>query len=160
MSGIFTVCAVLQVGSVSRTWRLVPLLAALAFIIVSDLCLHVIPDIITLPSITYVVLLGLIAGLTAATSAIVGGAVAGGAILLLVIISRGGIGGGDFKLMALIGAAVGLKWAMIVFVLSQFVALGGALVLWVRDGRFFNRRVPIGAIIAALAVVVILSQAS
>jgi leader peptidase (prepilin peptidase)/N-methyltransferase len=157
---IFTVGAVVQPGTTPRAWELSPLLVSLAFIIVSDLCLHIIPDLITLPSIIYVLLLGLIVGRPAVTSAIAGGAIAGGAILLLVIISRGGIGGGDFKLMALIGAAVGLKWAMIVFLLSQFVALGAAMILWVRDRRFFNRRLPIGAIIAALAVVVILSQAN
>jgi prepilin signal peptidase PulO-like enzyme (type II secretory pathway) len=152
--------AVAQLGPKSEAWRLSPVLVALAFIIVSDLCLHIIPDVITLPSITYVLFLGLITGLPALTSAILGATIAGGVILLLVVISRGGIGGGDFKLMALIGAAIGLKWAMIVFLLSQFVALGAAVMLWVRDRRFFNRRLPIGAIIAALAVVVILSQAN
>ena len=108
--------ALRRFGAAPRWWQLLPLLGALALVVVLDLRIRVIPDIITLPGLAYA--LGL-AALTARSPTIVesalGALVGGGVVLLVAIVSRGAMGGGDIKLMGMLGAALGwearsLRW--------------------------------------------------
>jgi Flp pilus assembly protein protease CpaA len=140
------------------TWRLVPLLIALAVIIVTDLYLRIIPNKITVPSIAYALAIAALSGKSALGHAVLGAAVAGATILLLAIVSRGGIGGGDLKLMVIVGAALGWQTALLVFALSQIVALGAALVVSVAQRRILRGWLPIGAIISALAAAVLVTN--
>ena len=105
----------------------------------------------------YIFVLAAVSGRLALERAVVGAAVAGGLILLLAVISRGGIGGGDFKLMLVVGGALGWEAAMIVFALSQIVALVVALAVSIMQRRILRGWLPIGAIIAALAAVVLVT---
>lgn len=101
-------------------------LLATSLLIVSfiDLAYRIIPDVITLP--------GIIAGLLASTlitsvglgSAVFGVVIGGGLFLLIAIVSRGGMGGGDIKLTAMIGAFLGWQG---VFVTIFLAALSGAI---------------------------------
>lgn len=158
MSAIFTVSAFLRLGPTASTWRLVPLFIVLAFIVVTDLYLRLIPNRITLPSIIYVLLMALLSGLPAFGRALMGAAVAGAAILLLAVVSRGGIGGGDLKLMVLVGGALGWESALTVFVFSQVIALVVAVVVSMALRTIFRGWLPIGAIIAALAAVALVTN--
>jgi len=133
-------------------------LVALSFIIVCDLGLRLIPDRITLSTAIYVVLVAAISGLPALARALLGAAIAGLLILVLAIVSRGGIGGGDLKLMVAIGAALGWELALTVFVGSQVVGLLVILVLSIVRKRIFRGWLPIGSIIAALASVALLMK--
>jgi prepilin signal peptidase PulO-like enzyme (type II secretory pathway) len=69
-----------------------------------------------------------------------------------VLISRGGMGMGDAKLLALIGAFLG--WIAVLYVLfwaSVLGSIGGILYLYVtKQGR--NTRIPFGPSLAAAAV--------
>ena len=125
---------------------------------VTDLYLRLIPNRITLPSIIYVLLMALLSGLPAFGRALMGAAVAGAAILLLAVVSRGGIGGGDLKLMVLIGGALGWESALTVFVFSQVIALVVAVVVSMALRTIFRGWLPIGAIIAALAAVALVTN--
>jgi len=136
----------------------VPILFALSLIIVCDLGLRLIPDRITYPTAVYALLIALAAGLPAFGRALFGAAVAGLAILLLAIVSRGGIGGGDLKLMVAIGAVLGWEKALTVFVLSQVVGLVVIIALSIRHRRIFRGSLPIGSIIAVLASVTLLMK--
>ena len=76
--------------------------------------------------------------------------VGGGLLLLLAVVTRGGIGGGDIKLVAMLGSALGWKGALIAFALSQ---LGGGvlLVYLLYTGQAERRKtLPIGALIAVI----------
>ena len=136
-------------------WRVAVPLLALSIVIVTDLTSHRIPDLVTLPAAVYALISSLFGGYAAFKSAVLGAAIAGGAILLLAIVSRGGIGGGDLKLMIFLGAAVGWEWALSVFLLSQFVGLAVIGLVLAAGRKFSNNKLPIGAIIAALAAVVV-----
>jgi prepilin signal peptidase PulO-like enzyme (type II secretory pathway) len=130
---------------------LLPLLAALAAIVVIDLITKTIPDVVTLPSLAYALVLAVaFGGKAALMQAGLGILVGGGLLLLLAVVSRGGIGGGDIKLVALLGSALGWKSALMAFALSQ---LGGGVVLLylLITGRAERRRtLPIGALIALI----------
>lgn len=156
LSALFTGTAFQQLGSAWPAWRALPILVALAFIVVTDLYLRIIPNRITVPLIIYTLLVALPSGPAAFGWAILGAAVSGFAILLLAIVSRGGIGGGDLKLMVAVGGALGWEPALTVFVLSQVFALIAAIVVSIAYRTILRGWLPIGAIIAALAAVALL----
>ncbi len=89
----------------------------------TDIDEGIIPDRLTYPA----VLLGLSASVytIGIKPSLAGTAAFGGVFLLVAIVSRGGMGGGDIKLAAAIGAFTGLQGALLAFMLSSL--LGG---LW------------------------------
>jgi leader peptidase (prepilin peptidase) / N-methyltransferase len=100
------------------------LLAALVAITAIDLRHQIIPDAITLP--------GILAGITANVATrhlswadvALGIAVGGGVFFVIIVASRGGMGAGDMKLGAMLGAFLG--WKLAVFALMVGVVVGGA----------------------------------
>jgi len=155
---LFVGTALQRLGSTWPAWRAVPILIALAFIVVSDLYLRIIPNRITIPLTIYTLLASMPSGASAFARAVLGAVVCGLGILLLAVISRGGIGGGDLKLMVAVGGALGWQTGLIVFVLSQVVALLGAVALSIARRTILRGWLPIGAIIAALAAVALMSN--
>jgi Flp pilus assembly protein protease CpaA len=147
----FALLAFQRLGLTPRWLALLPLLGALAAVVVVDLMTKMIPDVVTLPSIVYALVLATVSGGKAAlVDAGLGILVGGGLLLLLAVVTRGGIGGGDIKLVALLGSALGWKPALVAFALSQ---LGGGLVLLylLIIGRAERRKtLPIGALIALI----------
>ena len=126
-----------------------PLLAMLAVVTVLDLRSRLIPDLLTLPALAYAVLIAaLVHGHRGLLEAIVGALVGGGIMLFAVVLTRGAIGGGDVKLMAMLGAAVGWKASLAVLALSQLV--GGTVAIVLLATRRADRRTPfpVGALIA------------
>ena len=137
-------------------WALVPLLIALAIIIVLDIRTKVIPDAVTLPGIVYALAVAAVVKSPSIGQALLGAVVGGGIVFLIAVISRGAMGGGDIKLMAMLGAALGWKGALVALAFSQIVASLVALSLLIarRAGR--HDLFPVGAIIAFLGVVMLL----
>jgi Flp pilus assembly protein protease CpaA len=158
LSVLFTGATFQRLGWTWSAWRVVPVVVALAVIVVVDLYLRIIPDRITLPLIGYTLLVALAAGSPAFARALLGAVVSGSVILLLAIVSRGGIGGGDLKLMIAIGGALGWRSALTVFVFSQVLGLVVALVVSIARRTIFRGWLPIGAIIAALGAAALLTS--
>jgi len=151
-----TVIAFLRFGWTPRLWCLVPLFIALAIIMVLDLRTKVIPDVVTLPGIVYALAVAGFVESPALGQALLGAAAGGGVVFLVAVISRGAVGGGDIKLMAMLGAALGWKGALAVLAFSQ---VGAALVaLGLLIGRRAGRRdpLPVGAIISLLGTIMLL----
>ena len=123
-------------------------LAALVAITVIDLRHQIIPDAITLP--------GVVAGLLAsfATDRIawvesVGGILLGaGLFVAVILLSRGGMGGGDLKLGAMLGAFLG--WQALLVALFVAVMLGGlSAVALLASGRLARKdAIPFGPFLA------------
>jgi Flp pilus assembly protein protease CpaA len=133
-----------------------PLLAALAVIVVLDMRIRIIPDTITLPGLAYALGLAAVAshGPTLAEAGL--GALAGGGLVLLVaLVSRGGMGGGDIKLMAMLGAALGWRSAIAALAISQLVGAVIMLAIFVVRRRRPARHFPVGALIAFLGAVLL-----
>ena len=123
-------------------------------IAVLDLRIRIIPDIITLPGLAYAL------GLSAVSAwdptvieAGLGALVGGGVVLLVAIVSRGGMGGGDIKLMAMLGAALGWRGALIVLAFSQVVGAIIVLGVLVVRRRRPARHLPVGALIALFGAI-------
>ena len=140
-------------------WQLPVLFAfvsAMVVITFIDLDFQIIPDVITLP--------GMIIGLAAATflfpdpfakyallgfmNSIIGLLAGGVSFYLIAILSRGGMGGGDVKMMAMVGAFTGWKG---VFLTTLVGSLAGSLVgiaLMVFKGKGRKTKVPFGPFLA------------
>lgn len=146
-----------RLGAVPQWWQLLPLLAALAVIIVLDLRARIIPDVITLPGLAYGLgLAALSARVPTLIEAALGAVVGGGIVLLVAIVSRGGMGGGDIKLMAMLGAAIGWRGALAALALSQVIGATIVLGILVVHRRRPARHVPVGALIALFGAVLLI----
>ena len=151
-----TFIALGRFGWTPRFWCLVPLLFALAVIIVLDLRTKIIPDVLTLPGIAFALAVAAFTNNPSPGEAVLGAVAGGGIVFLLAVVSRGAVGGGDIKLMAMLGAALGWKGALAVFALSQVAAALVAVVLLIarRAGRW--ELLPVGAFIAFFGAIVLL----
>lgn len=132
------------------------LLAALIAITAIDLRHQIIPDVITLPGIVAGLVLNLATGRVGWLDSLIGIAVGGGLFLVIILVSGGGMGGGDMKLGAMLGAFLGWKLGLLALLLG--VLAGGAvavvLLLLGRKGR--KDAIPFGPYLALGGAVALL----
>lgn len=127
--------------------------AALVAITAIDLDHQIIPDRITLPGIALGLLANLVTGRVSLWDTVVGILVGGGIFFTIILASRGGMGGGDMKLGAMIGAFLG--WKLTILSIFFAVFLGGtvAVILLARGAKRRKDPVPFGPFLAAGSVV-------
>lgn len=132
------------------------LLAALIAITAIDLSHQIIPDVITLPGILAGVVASLATGRVPWQESLLGILVGGGIFLVIILASRGGMGGGDMKLGAMLGAFLGWKLGLLALLLG--VLTGGLVALCLlilgRKGR--KEAIPFGPFLALGGAVTLL----
>ncbi|MBI4245848.1 MAG: prepilin peptidase [Candidatus Rokubacteria bacterium] len=121
------------------------LLSALVAITAIDLAHQIIPDVISLPGIGVGVVANLVTGRVPGVDALLGILVGGGIFWVIVegsrrLMGREGMGGGDVKLGAMLGAFLGWKVALVAMFIS--VLLGGALAAVLLSMNLTGRRDP------------------
>jgi leader peptidase (prepilin peptidase) / N-methyltransferase len=100
---------------------------ALVLCCATDLLAYRVPNIVTMPALALVLAAAALAGTPELIDASLGLVACGGAMLLVAVLTRGGLGGGDVKLVALIGAALGLPGALIA--LAAGIVVGSLAVI-------------------------------
>jgi leader peptidase (prepilin peptidase) / N-methyltransferase len=125
------------------------LLPALIVMTAIDLQHQMIPDAITLPGIPIGLLINLATGRMSWVDSGIGILVGGGLFFVIIVASRGGMGGGDLKLGAMLGAFLG--WKALLFGLFVAIVLGGAIgiVLLLTGRRGRKDPIPFGPFLAA-----------
>jgi len=134
------------------------LLGTLVLITCIDLAHYIIPNVITFPGIVIGIVLAALGILPLTLLESLSGAVAGGGVLWLIaaiyhkVRKIEGLGGGDIKLMAMLGAFMGIKGVVfILFFSSVFGALVGLyLIAFFKKGKEYP--IPFGPFIAIAAV--------
>jgi leader peptidase (prepilin peptidase) / N-methyltransferase len=144
--------AFMRLGSTPRSWCLVPLLILLAMIAVFDLRTKIIPDVLTLPGIAHALVVAALMESPTLAAAVLGAVVGGGVVLLMAVVSRGAIGGGDIKLAAMLGAALGWKSVLAVLALSQVAAAVVAIILLLAHRARRRDLLPVGAVISLIGM--------
>ncbi|WP_226646584.1 prepilin peptidase [Mesobacillus subterraneus] len=96
------------------------LISLFMIITVSDLAYMIIPDKVLIVFAVIFTALRIYQPLTPWWDSLVGAAVGFVLLLLIAIVSKGGMGGGDIKLFALIGFAVGFETMLLAFFFSTF----------------------------------------
>jgi leader peptidase (prepilin peptidase) / N-methyltransferase len=131
-------------------------LSALLVVSVIDLYLQIIPDEISLPGIPIGFIVCLITGDVLWWESLLGILLGGGSFLLIAwgyekYSGREGLGGGDVKLLGMIGAWCGYQSLLPVIVISS--ALGSAIGvgLMVFKGKDFKSAIPFGPFLAIAA---------
>ncbi len=135
--------------------------SALIVITFIDLDFQIIPDRITLPGIP----IGLIAGsfllpdpfmrysLLGYKASIIGFLIGGGLFYAVAVLSRGGMGGGDIKMMAMVGSLMGWKSVLLTTFLGSLTGAVLGVSLMVFKGKGRKTKIPFGPFLAFGALV-------
>ena len=139
--------------------------AALVVVIVIDIRLQIIPDLISLPGIVLGVLVSLIGGVVSWQSSLIG-LFAGGGVLYSLALGYAllrkveGMGGGDIKLLAMIGAWLGWQSLPFVILVSSLSGSLVGIIAMLQQKKGGQTRIPFGPFLslAALLYVFFLDQ--
>jgi leader peptidase (prepilin peptidase)/N-methyltransferase len=147
-AALFVVAWLVFGGDLRQFAMAVVFLAALVAITVIDLRHQIIPDVITLPGIGVGLVASVAADRVSWLQSAVGILVGGGLFVLVIVLSRGGMGGGDLKLGAMLGAFLG--WQALLVGLFVAVMLGGLSAVALLASRRLARKdaIPFGPFLA------------
>jgi leader peptidase (prepilin peptidase) / N-methyltransferase len=130
-----------------------------ALIVVSgiDLDHQIIPDVISLPGIAVGLVLSLLDGTPSLFDSAVGVLLGGGTLYAVAVgyhavTGREGMGGGDIKLLAMIGAFLGWRAVLVTLVLGSFTGAVVGIALILARGADSRVPIPFGPFLAIGAV--------
>jgi leader peptidase (prepilin peptidase) / N-methyltransferase len=131
--------------------------AAMIVITFIDLDHRIIPDVISLPGIAIGFLLAVLGPSLSVLDSVIGILAGGGSLFLIAfayekITGREGMGGGDVKLLAMIGGWLGWKAVLFTIFFSSFsgTLIGGAVMVAQKEGRHYA--IPFGPFLALAAL--------
>ncbi len=161
LNGIMYAAVLLAFGSGWHLPLLFTFVSAMIVITFIDLDFQIIPDVITLP--------GMLIGLVSAyfifpdpftrystvglVNALIGLFAGGGFFYLMALLSRGGMGGGDVKMMAMVGAFTGWKGVFLTTLVGSLTGSIVGIALMVFKGRGRKSKIPFGPFLAAGSLV-------
>lgn len=161
MNGIMYALLLLRFGLHGYTLFYMILVSSLIVITFIDLDHQIIPDSITLPGIV----IGLIIGSfylidpffrserLGVLSSVIGFLAGGGIFYLIAVLSKGGMGGGDIKMMGMLGSILGWKGVLATTFIGSLTGsfIGIGLMVFRKKGR--KAKIPFGPFLALGAVV-------
>jgi len=121
LTGVLFATAPLFVGWTGELIVALTLISLFVIIFVSDVAYMIIPDKVLLVFTGIFLLERFFVPLTPWWDSLLGAGVGFGLLLLIAVVSKGGMGGGDIKLFAVIGLVVGMKTMLLAFFLSTFL---------------------------------------
>ncbi|PYZ93632.1 prepilin peptidase [Salipaludibacillus keqinensis] len=128
-------------------------ISLLVIITVSDLETMLIPDKVLLFFLVLIVILRVVEPLSPWWDSLVGAGFGFVLFLLLAIVSKGGMGGGDIKLMGVIGLVLGFQGVLLTVFLSSFIgAVFGVVAIAMKKAKRKNP-IPFGPFIAMGALI-------
>ena len=132
--------------------------AALIAITVIDLYHQIIPDGISLPGIGVGLLASLVIPQITFFNSLMGILLGGGSLFLVAtlyewIFKREGMGGGDVKLLAMIGAFLGWKAVILTILLSSLIGSITGILIMILKGKDFKYAIPFGPFLSMGAVI-------
>ena len=149
MSGLFAVCAFLKFGFTGEALVYYVFIITLVVITYIDLDHQIIPDVISIPGIPVFFLAAFaIPGMTWKDSLL--GLLAGGGSLYLIAVTyqfvskKEGMGGGDIKLLAMIGVLIGWKGVLFTIFVASAVGTLIGIIIMVHSRKDMKLAVPFG----------------
>jgi leader peptidase (prepilin peptidase)/N-methyltransferase len=138
--------------------------AALIVITVIDLYHQIIPDVISLPGIGVGLLGSLVLPQLTFFDSLIGFLVGGGSLFLVAtlyqwLFKREGMGGGDVKLLAMIGAFLGWKAVILTILLGSLVGSITGIIIMALKGKDFKYAIPFGPFLSLGAVIALFYEA-
>jgi len=132
--------------------------AALMIITVIDLYHQIIPDVISIPGIGVGLLGALIIPHITFFKSLLGILLGGGSLFVVAtsyqwLFKREGMGGGDVKLLAMIGAFLGWDAVILTILLSSLIGSITGMIIMVLKGKGFKYAIPFGPFLSLGAVI-------
>jgi leader peptidase (prepilin peptidase)/N-methyltransferase len=157
LGGIAAVGALCAYGPTAEGLLIFAFLAALIVITFIDFDHQIIPDAISIPGIFVGFAAALIFGHPTWLSSLAGIALGGGILWIVAsgyewLTDREGMGGGDIKLLAMIGAFLGWRAIPVTVLLASLLGTVIGLSLMALRGRDTKMAIPFGPFLAAAAV--------
>ncbi len=133
-------------------------ISALIVVTVIDLYHQIIPDVISIPGIGVGLLASLLIPEITFWNSLIGILLGGGSLFLIAtlyqwLFKREGMGGGDVKLLAMIGAFLGWKAVVLTILLSSLIGSITGIVIMVLKGKDFKYAIPFGPFLSLGAVI-------
>ena len=129
------------------------LFSSLVVLSAIDLFYKILPDSITLPGI----IVGFIGSLTVLPvgfkSSLAGILIGGGLFYIIAVVSRGGMGGGDIKLIAMIGAFLGWINVILTIMLASFLGAIVGIFMMIFFGKGRKYAIPFGPFLAVGGII-------
>ncbi|RNB93884.1 prepilin peptidase [Brevibacillus parabrevis] len=139
-------------GRVPTLYVIVPILFVMAVAVYTDLRYRLIYDWLTLPGIAYFLIAHAVLRPEDWLAHLLGVVVLGGLSLGMAVISNGQLGGGDIKLLAVVGAALGWQAGLFAMVLAYLLAGVIMLPVWLASRLSrkvtLDREIPLAPFIA------------
>jgi leader peptidase (prepilin peptidase) / N-methyltransferase len=132
--------------------------AALIIITLIDLYHQIIPDVISIPGIGVGLLGALIIPHITFFNSLLGILLGGGSLFVVATLyqwffKREGMGGGDVKLLAMIGAFLGWDAVILTILLSSLIGSITGIIIMVLKGKDFKYAIPFGPFLSLGAVI-------
>ena len=153
MSGLFAVCTYLKFGLTLEALIAYLLIASLIVITFIDIDHRIIPDAISLPGIPIGFAASFFLPAISYKASLAGVLVGGGSLLAVawiysLITKKEGMGGGDIKLLAMIGAFIGWKGVLLTIFFSSAIGTLCGLLVMIRSGKNMKLAIPFGPFLA------------
>lgn len=153
LSGLFAVSTVLKYGITLEAAVYYAFIAALLAITFIDIDHQIIPDVITLPGIPVFFAASFVLPNITFVESVLGILVGGGSLFLVawlyhLVTKKEGMGGGDIKLLGMMGAVIGWKGVLFtIFVASAIGTICGILII-LKARKTMKLAVPFGPFLA------------
>jgi prepilin signal peptidase PulO-like enzyme (type II secretory pathway) len=126
----------------------------LVIITVSDMAYKIIPDKVLLPFfVTFLILRFFIHPMESYYSHLIGMVLGFTIFLLIAVISKGGMGGGDIKLFAVVGLFFGYPLLFLTILLSTLLGTMYGILLIIMKGAGRKTEIPFGPFIACASLI-------
>ncbi len=155
LTGVLTWAVAREFGITPETLFYLLLVWALIAVTFIDFDFQIIPDEITV----YGTILGLAISPMLPIGfqgALIGAVLGGGIFYLLAMAYPGGMGGGDIKLMAGIGAFLGWKLVLLTIILASILGAVVGIIAMIAFGKGRKDRIPFGPFLAIAALISLL----
>jgi leader peptidase (prepilin peptidase)/N-methyltransferase len=149
LAGLFALGTYLKFGLTVEALIYFSFFAALMVVTFIDLDHRIIPDIITLPGIPICFVAGLALPAITCIDALIGILAGGGSLFLVawtysLITKKEGMGGGDIKLLAMMGAMVGWKGVLFTIFVASLAGTLAGLAVMLQSRKGLKLAVPFG----------------
>ena len=157
MGGLFALCAYLRFGFTVEGLVCYAFTTTLLVVTFIDIDHQIIPDRITLPGIPVFFLASLLLPATTLTDSLLGLLVGAGTLLVIglsynLIPHEGGMGGGDIKLLAMIGVLLGWKGVFFTIFIASGVGTFAGIIAMIHQGKGMKLAIPFGPFLSIGAI--------
>ena len=153
MSGIFAVGVFLKYGLTLEALVYYTFVAALLVITFIDIDRQIIPDVITLPGIPIFFAASFALSQISVVQSVLGILIGGGSLFLVawlyhLLTHKEGMGGGDIKLLAMMGAVIGWQGVLFTIFVASAIGTVSGLLLMLKARKTMKLAIPFGPFLA------------